>query len=109
MTTPPPSSEIREILHEFAIEYSAESRESRMKCLDEVMQKLGIHSLESRLKTLEEEHGMMKKALSFPDGIHIRVNFTGCHTEASFHAAIKAAGSDLELQKEQVLYSLSSK
>lgn len=58
---------------------------------------------------LERENRSMREALSFPDGIHITVDFTGCTTPASFMAAIKEAGNDLERQKEQVLSSLTIK
>lgn len=60
------------------------------------------------VKDMKIALGKAKEALSFPQGIHIRVNFSGCKTPESFMRAIQEAGNDLEIQKEQALRAIES-
>lgn len=75
----------------------------------EIEQLIGedIPFLLSLISDYESKLQKAKEALSFPNGIHIKVDFSGCTTPASFMAAIKEAATDLENQKSEALQAIS--
>lgn len=85
MTILPPSSAIREILHEFAMGYRAESKESRAKCLDDVLEKLNaLHVSNSSSSAIEEALNALSELERHGMGCASRLRLTGIKCDCNY-------------------------